>query len=272
MTESLYVLESYRVILLLRPPNCSFRSDFAFRGYGGFASSASDVDNLVRTLLTPGSSVASSYQQQDSIIALASISIMAWPVLPRGIIQSQKRTLWNAEFLELALNSWARTQSHGCNWSMLLLYHLIHVSIHTNMGLVQHFAHSPAQSLFRKKSGRAFACIEQWQKSNHYLVAKWHAQSILRRVKDAMAASQMRSSDSLGDVPSGTGRPLILPESPHLPYCVYFSALVLWCGSIVSTDEKVLNLSSIDTCSQLLSGMKVRVAELLEGILRELKT
>jgi hypothetical protein len=230
------------------------------------------VDNLVRTLFTPETSVASSCKQQDGTIALGSISIMAWPVLPRGIIQSQWRTLWNAEFLELALNRWAYIQGDGVSWSMLLLYHLIHVNIHTNMGLVQRFAHSPAESPFRKTSGRAFAAIEQWQKSRHYLVAKWHAQSIVRRAKDAMVASQMRASDSLGDVPSGNGRALILPESPHLPYCVYFSALVLWCGSIVSPDEKILNLSSIDTCSQLLSGMKVRVAELLEGILRELKT
>jgi len=266
------VLECYRVILLLRPPDSSFRSDFDFRGHGGAASSASEVDILVTTLFTPGSSVASSYKQQDNIIALASIALISWPVLSRGITQPQKRTLWNAEYLELALNSWANIQKDSVSYSTLLLYHLSHVSIHTNMGLVQRFAHSPAESPFRTRSGRAFACIEQWQKNRHYPVAKWHAQSILRRVKDAMAASQKQSFDSLGDVPSGTGRPLILSESPHLPYCVYFSALVLWCGSIVSNDEKISNLSSLETCSQLLSGMKVRVAELLEGILRGLKT
>ena len=266
------MLECYRVILLLRPPGSSFRSDFEFRGHGGSASSAPEVDILVTTLFTPGSSVASPYKQQDNIIALASIGLMSWPVLPRGITQPQKRTLWNAEFLELALNSWAKSQSDSVSWSTLLLYHLIHVGIHTNMGLVQRFAHSPAESPFRTRSGTAFACIEQWQKTRHYPAAKWHAQSILRRVKEAMAASQKRSTDSMGDVPSGTGRPLILPEPPHLPYCVYFSALILWCGSIVSNDEKISNLSSIETCSHLLSGMKIRVAELLEGILRELKT
>jgi hypothetical protein len=266
------MLECYHVILLLRPPSSSFRSDFRIRSHSDLASLTPEVDKLVTNLFTPGSSIDPASRHQDNITALATISIMAWSVLPRGIIQPGKRTLWRPEFIELALNRWANTQNNSTYWSTLLLYHLVHVNLHTNLGLIQRFAHSPAESPFRARSGKAYACIEQWQKSRQFPIAKWHAQSILRRVKDAMAASQKRSSDTLGDIPSGTGRYLILPESPHLPYCIYFAALVLWCGSIVSADEKTSSASSIETCSQLLSVMKVRVAELLEGILRELRT
>lgn len=223
-------------------------------------------------MFTPGCSAKTGYTSQDHIVALATIALMGWPVFPKGAVQPQKNSLWNPVFIELALNTWAKSQVAPVNWSTLLLYHLIHINIHTNMSLIQRFAHSPAQSPFRARSGKAFARIEQWQKSKHYEAAKWHGQSILRRVKDAMAASQKPSSDTLGNSSSGSGRLVILLEAPHLSYCVYFSALVLWCGSLVSTDERTSNVHSLETCSQLLGGMKVRVAELLGGILRELKT
>ena len=266
------MLECYRVILLLRPPNSSFRSDFRIRSHSDPAFLTLDADKLVTTLFTPGSSIDHTSRHQDSIIALSTISIMAWPVLPRGVIRPGKRTLWRVEFIELALNSWAKTQNDSTTWSTLLLYHLIHINLHTNVDVVQRFAHSPAGSPFRSESGKAYACIEQWRKSRHFSIAKWHARSILRRVKDATVAIQKRPSDTLGDLPSETGRHLILPEAPHLPYCIYFAALVLWCGSVVSADEKTSSVSSIETSSQLLSVMKVRVAELLGGILRELRT
>ena len=268
------MLECYRVILLLRPPVALIRSDFEVWHYDSPSSSSSDIKDVVTALFTPGSSVNHPCRHQDSIVALSTISIMAWQVFPRGLPASQNYTLWKPEFIELALNDWARTQGHCVDWSALLLYHLIHISLYSNIGLIQRFAHSPIESPFRARSGKAFAYIEQWQQNSHYPVAKWHAQSILRRVKDAMSASQRRPSDTLGDITAGVGngRSLILPEAPHLPYCVYLAGLVLWCGSVVSAEEKTSNAPSIDTCSQLLSRMRVRVAELLEGILRELKT
>jgi hypothetical protein len=265
------VLECYRVILLLRPPVSSFRSDFRIRSHSRPTLGESRVDKLVTAIFTPGSSAQPLYPPQDNVVALATIALMGWPVFPKGTIQPQNRTLWSPEFIELALNTWAKSQPVTVNWSTLVLYHLLHINIHTNMGLIQRFSHSPVKSPVRARSGKAFAWIEQWHKSRHYAAAKWHAQSILRRVKDAMAATQKPSSDTLADSSSGDGRPVILPEAPHLSYCVYFSALVLWCGSLISTDEKTSNVSSLETCSQLLGGMKVRVAELLEGILRELK-
>ena len=272
--ESLYVLECYHVILLLRPPVSHIRSDFEAWHHASPSSSSSGIKDVVTALFTPGSSVNHPCRHQDNIVVLSTISIMAWPVFPRGLIASQNSTLWKPEFIELALNDWAQNQGPCVDWSALLLYHLIHISLNSNISLIQRFAHSPTKSPFRARSGKAFACIEQWQQNSHYPVAKWHALSILRRVKDAMSASQKRPSDTLGDVTagSGNGRSLILPEAPHLPYCVYHAGLVLWCGSIVSAEEKTSNAPSIDTCSQLLSGMRVRVAELLEGILRELQT
>lgn len=266
------MLECYRVIVLLRPPSSSFRSDFSVRSHHSSTPAGSKVNNFAAILFSPGGSGKYVNSPQDNFVTLATIALMGWPVFPKRTIQPEKRTLWNPDFVELALNAWAKSQSVSVHWSTLLLYHLIHINIHANMSLVQAFAHSPAKSPLRARTSKVFTWMEQWQKSKHYTVAKWHAQSILRRVKDAMTASQKRSSDNLGDISSRTERPLTLPETPHLPYCVYFSALVLWCGSLVSSDEKASNIPSLDTCSQLLGGMKVRVAELLEGILLELKT
>ncbi|MCJ1471562.1 hypothetical protein MMC13_000202 [Lambiella insularis] len=273
LTVSLYVLECYRVILMLRPPIFHTGSDFEIRHRASPSSSAPGINDIVTDLFTPGRSARLSHQEQDSVIALSTICITAWPVFARGLTTPQRHTLWKPEFIELALNGWAQTQAQGVNWSTLLLYHLIHINLHSNMFLIQRFAHSPAESPFRATPGKAFACIKQWQQDRHYPIAKWHAQSILRRVKDATAASGRRPPDTLGDVTSGgIGRPLVLPEGPHLPYCVYLAGLILWCGSTVSAEERTLNAPSIDTCSQLLSGFKVRVAELLDGIFRELKT
>ena len=273
LSESLHVLECYRVILLLRPPTSKIRSDLENLQSSSYRSSISKPDYHLTALFNSGSATDQTGHHQNSIIALSTISILAWSVLPRGFSLQPSSTLWKPEFIELALDNWARVISNANDWSTLLLYHLLHISLHSNMGFVQRFAHSPADSPLRAKSGVACRNLQQWQQNSHYVIAKWHAMSIVRRVKDAMLANRKRPSDNLngGRAEGGNLEATVSAEPPHLPYCVYFAGLVMWCGSFVSAEEKTLNAAALDACSQLLSAMRVRVAELLDGILRGLQ-
>ena len=263
LSKSLYVLECYRVMLLLRPPTSKIQSDLDMRIYDDPSSSTAESHKHLEPLFSTCNSTSKSARHQDDIITLSSITILAWPVLPRGSSVSPSSTLWKPEFIELALDKWTKTISNVNAYSTLLLYHMLHISLHANMGFIQRFAHSPAESPVRAKSGVACRSLEQWQQSSHYEVAKWHALCILRRVKDP--------TSSIANSTVVNAEDTISAEPPHLPYCVYFAGLILWCGAFVSAEEKASNVFALNVSSQLLSAMRVRVAELLDGILQGLK-
>ncbi|MCJ1472612.1 hypothetical protein MMC13_001261 [Lambiella insularis] len=268
LVESLHVLECYRVILLLRPPSSSLWFDLRIAEQNESPETRRDRDAYIGDMFTPCTRIEG-WTRHRNVVILTTIATTAWPVLVRGVSHTGRRTAWKPEFIELALSKWATTQPDSTDWSTLLLYHLVNISLHANIGLIQRFAHT--ESGAGRGSSKIVAYLQKWQRSRHFAIAKWHAQSIVERVKNAMTLGHKRSPDTPGHVPPGTGRHFILPEPPHLPYCLYFAALVLWCGSVVSPEDRLSGLVLIERCTQLLSSMKLCVAELLGVILSELK-
>ena len=278
LSLSLYVLECYRVVLLLRPPDSFFRSLFRFGwGDGNTASEYNAADRLVDALFTPDAPVSANYSYHDSASALLTIAILASPRLAGSDSSSIVRTLWRSEYFELALSKWARVQSpDSADWSLLTLYHLICINLHTNIGLIQRLVHVSSGLRGDVRASKTWSSLDIWRKSRHYPAARWHAQTILSRVNEVLASGnasqQSNEDDILKDSNSKTLQQAVVPESPHLPYAVYSATLVLWCGDYLSAGStSPAGMAYINTSILLLASMRVRIAALFQRTLRRLR-
>jgi hypothetical protein len=272
------MLECYRVVLFLRPPNLPLTStsrlDYPERDT---ASSVEAADALVDILFTPGKSVDLQFDGPDSALALLMISITTYPVLPRRNPPLQAQSLWRTEYFELALSKWAMTQSSDtADWSLLTLYHLTFISLYTAIGLIQRLVHGHIGSQASGRAARKFSCLDGWRRGRHYLAAKWHAQRILALVKDAFAATDVPdrcvNDDAFIDGKATASRHAIVAEPPHLPYSVYIATLVLWCGDHAPhLPEREAGAVLLENSERLLARMRVRVAGLLQRNLGRLR-
>ena len=264
LLDTLYVLESYRVILLQRPPNLylSQYEEFDSTCGPGRFSKDSLLDGVV-SLFTPGSSVNRDTVSRNSLITLAVLSIYTWPAALRSANLDRRNSVWKTEFVELALNSWIQAQPKDVDFSSSVLFHMTNISLHANIKLLQCFAHTSVDSRARNPNNMIACNLRDWAASEEFDVAIWHAHALLRGAKQAIDGS-LRHTTSV-EVQLSTSEP------PHLPYGIYFASLVLWCGSVVGKKDQAADATSVvELGIQLLSGLKVRIAELLKSALREL--
>lgn len=265
LSEAVRILDSYRVLLLFQPP--SFFDASRASGYLGDEESEAfqqSTDRL-RYLLSPG---CVSGETSGSLETLAEISSYSWALHPYGSTHPTDQLLWNLNFIELALERWnqsrlmsseLQTNSH---LSKMLLYHLTHINIHSNLRLLQRSTKvftAPANS---SKSSKTYQTIVAWTATSHFKIAHWHSEAIQNLVRDAMATARRR-----GQLQPEKSQIL---ESPHLPFCLYFSTLILWYGARAKTQSDQSSDVVIDNGSQLLLGLKVKVAKHLASALNDI--
>lgn len=278
LSLSLYTLECYRVILLLRPPDTFFRSLFRFSGGDADAVLQSNTaDRLVHSLFTPDTSITTAHNYYDQATSLCTIAISASLRLTSSDSSSIVRSLWKAEYFELALSRWHSAQlQHSTDWSLLTLYHLICLNLHTNVGLIQHLVHASDWIRRDDRTSKLWSSLDTWRTSRHYPAARWHAQTILSQLNEVLASSAaIRHSSEDDGLQAGVPKPsqqAVPPESPHVPYAVYIATIVLWCGDQLCTGPAdSVNTAYIDTSILLLASMRVRIAALLQRGLRRLR-
>lgn len=258
LLQSLYTLECYRVLIMHRPPAGGFND---IRGLQQLLEQSGDTSFSLSSFFDPASEPSRTTKSEKA--SLSAIIALAWPVLARDVKQTESPSLWRADFFELALNNWAKSQDRSPPWRTTILYNMMIMSIHANLGLILRLAHAPKGVRNRTESSTAFATLKRWRETRHFVIARWHAQALLQRVRLGMKEE--------GEAGAALGRPSPIVEPPHLPYCVYYASLVLWTSSLLSPDGTKDEELPKSTCVQILAGMKVRVAELLAGILRDLK-
>lgn len=95
-------------------------------------------------------------------------------------------------------------------------------------------------------------------------MSQWHAETILRLVKESQAASRRRSQIDKDE--------LIHSEPPHLPYCVYFATLVLWYGLWARNGQTSAQDTHLDASVQLLFSLRAHVSKILGHALLELSS
>lgn len=262
LAESLYILDSYRVLLLSRPP-CFLPWESTTRRVASSVLHTHSRTDL-EALTTPTASLSESMATGEN---LAIISSWTWIFSPRGRKSTCSSQSWKTEFVELALErwNWARTQrqSEG-DLPHLLIYHLAYLNLYTNLPLLQRHAHQFLDPREHCGNLKSFAAIQVWLTGSHAPVAHWHAEAMMKLIRDGLGVSLPRQESMLKNAPA--------PEPPHLPYCIYFATLVIWFYRIregmfmVGTRE-----TPIDTAMQLLGELRAPVAKLMSTALHQLR-
>ena len=279
LLESLYILDCYRVVLLHRPSTLPWHPLERLAKSTQETSPFSLLRNLVGALASPGFEVEVSEVQEFSLATLSGLTPFlrqAMPLAPadHGFVM----TPWRTDFVEQAADKWLRMHRDKVEPASQTLYHLMHITMHTNLLAVHNYAHFPVSGPVQdrvKESCRNF--ISRWVRGQHYEIAGWHAERLLECVEKAL------ETDSTEDVPVGRHRQsqeFLAPtrhsrstvDIVHVPYSVYYATLVLWCGAkIVDGSCSLTRQSCVHRGTDILAQLKLRIATVLERVLRGLK-
>ncbi|KAK5025031.1 hypothetical protein LTS07_008410 [Exophiala sideris] len=227
-------------------------------------------------------------EESARLTSLAYLSTFLWPAIyPRqnsyGIdnVVIESLSLGKSDFVELACDTWLRSFGQRPEPSHLVVYHMMNIMLHTNLTVLQSFAHSPPGSAARDpKKSLAAREIHGWAQSRHYKVAKWHAENMLSSIEGAFVTSLNKSEAATPhQIPSrssfSTTEPRRLPfEAPHVPYAMYYATLVLWSGATLEESAGTSSVSAqalIARGERILSLHKVHIAQLLARVLNEVK-
>ena len=259
LSEAVTVLESYRVLILMRPPLFLSPPD------APVSDRRQSVTKDLLSLFTPAENFPASCGNMRN---LATITSYAWMSGLRGKELVRTPQLWKPEFVELALERWMSAKidvlSSPCGPSdlaQLLLYHLAHITLHANLGIFQNFSHQFRQPGTDNDTGM-LKSLRTFINGAEFKVAHWHAKALLQVVKESMTAPLSRYQQLNGRAD--------LMEPPHLPYCIYFATLVLWYGESDRRGSTLARDKCIEDGVKLLFKLKVHVSEVLGGALREL--
>lgn len=233
LKDSVQMLESYRVLILSLPPSISNVTD-------------TNDEAALQEVMSPTSNI----KRQDGLDIGGLVRLA-------GVINGRSAKpysqLWKTEFIELALDRWLRVQPQETNPSQMLLFHMTHIYLHSNIPVLQRYAMARATSRVNDNPPNL---IQSWITSQDYQVSRWHAGKIMDIVKRRKAATE-------------TGSETTAPEPPHVPYCLYFAVLVHWYGTKYS-ESRLKDDRSVLMGIGLLSGLNVYVASLLTMVLREM--
>ena len=220
-------------------------------------------------MLTPVNKIGVTH---NAMVSLATIGCLSYMSGGRQSLYDDQ-PLWRPEFTEIALDRWLQAQSQPLGLSKTLIYHMTHINIHTDLALLQRCAPSLTKS--SRNLSEENAHVYSWITSEDFKVARWHAERSLDAVRKEMAKCRRMTKNSMlqRDRPEQTPESnFILAEPPHLPYCIYFSTLIVWYETRHNVKESAAWNACIDRLVQLLFGLKSRVAKLLGNALLELKT
>lgn len=147
--------------------------------------------------------------------------------------------------------------------------------MHANLLAVRNYAQLHATSSKQDRTkGSCYHLISRWVGGRDYEIAAWHAERVLECVENSVDA------DSKGVVQArhGQSQQFPAPADPskvdivHVPYSVYYATLVLWCGATVVDESNLITRQScVRRGRDILKQLKLRIATVLEGVLRGLK-
>ncbi|KAK5049018.1 hypothetical protein LTR84_005440 [Exophiala bonariae] len=262
LVESAHLLDSFRVLLLSRPP-C-----FLPWGHTTIKTDVSVLRPNVKTdleaLATPTAPLSRSMATAQS---LATLSSWTWMFSPRGQESTRGYQPWKTEFVELGLErwKWARTQCPSdTDFPLLLIYHLAYLNLYTNLPLLQRHAHEFLESSEIPGDVKSIGAIRVWINGSRAPVAHWHAEAMINLIKDSLGIFLPRQ-ESMSE-------PSRASEPPHLPYCIYFAILVIWFYYVREGVHMVdMRNAQIDTAMLLLGKLRAPVAGVISVALHNLR-
>ena len=273
LQESLHILDCYRVCILQRPPSLLWRYLDNLSKSTSTNESPSGIHDLVISFINPGFAVNPKALAEFSIASLSGLSPFLWRGLRLAAAdEDYMDTLSKPDFVELAADKWLRSHENSAEPAALMLYHLMNMSMHANLLVVQNHARwSSSGEISDKDRERHRSCIERWVRGRHYQIARWHAEATLECVDQASSAYQKdnmisarRFSRKLAQVSGDTSESAI--DIAHVPFSIYYATLILWCGE-GDVEHGLARTSHLTRGRNLLSRQKLRIATLLEHAL-----
>lgn len=282
-----------------RPPSLARKYSESFTQTPTNRSRISQLHSVIADLVSGGHAIDSEIHRNFSLTSLASLSTFVWPAIypqqngygtDKALLESLSP--WKADFAEMACDTWLRQlyRPENNDVSHLVIYHLMGIMLHTNLTVLQSFAHSAPGSAARDAERCSAAKeIYAWTQDRNYTVACWHAEQMIESIEAALntstdqplqATMQMHPTTA-----SNTTRPAPIQamtestrlafESPHVPYAIYYAALVLWsagtttrCASVSSSPSAQAQIARGE---RILSMHKVHIAKLLARVLSEVR-
>ncbi|KAK5704468.1 hypothetical protein LTR17_021850 [Elasticomyces elasticus] len=248
ISQAMELVECYHVLLLQRPP-CAPPPQLR------------SMASLEQNQAAPNPGLPGHAQGLHT--SIAGLSAFAWAASCHGEESSCSRQLWRAEFVELAMERWMGGRGLPLSESDLptiLVYHLMHLRLKVNLDFLQksarQFTISPSQT------SSDHEVLEHYVRGRPFAIAMWHAQAMLSMVQEVL------------DMPANSATSTCskrMSEPPHLPYCIYFSTMILWYGEFAKLGYRSL---ARDACIKrgvrLLDRLKIRIARVFILALREL--
>ena len=238
-----------------------------------FTKDENGDDSLIaelRSFTTPGALTETIQSRTRSQRTLCSLALFTWNVIPAPFSSqgSNQQPLWSRNLCELALNQWVNAHDVPPNWGMMVLFHTIHFNMLVCLQGVQNFVVAYLNRYGYRANGRHNQRQQRQQRTVNAEVsdkrllgslfvspqerpkAVWHAQqtlSIARRAlntaDDESSAESVNLSFEMGTEDREDAEPAPRDEAsncdemeaPHVPHCVTFAILVLWCNSMLET-------------------------------------
>ena len=252
--QALFILECYRVIVLQR----SMLSPRELNSELNVTT-----QERLELLFTPNSSIDHHAIATPGILELAIIATFGLPFTPFSRNATYSSTRWRPEFATMVLDRWARVRVLQEELSTVLLYHFVCINMHARLDLLQHFVRTHSSRMSTNRASDIGSTeLRDWSRTMDCTISHWHA----RRILQLAQSNTLEQSNRVG---ANASRVQKLQEAPHVPYSIYFATLVLWCGAMYETPTTPESTLHLHLGIAALSGLRVRVANLLAQALRE---
>ena len=268
MLEALHILESYRVVLLQRPPLVPPELTRLLFDEQPSGDNQLQYPGALQLVFTPGASINELFTRHSSLTLLATISMFAFPIAPSASRAESAPPLWTHDFVGLALNNWARIAASKSSWPSLLLFHMVYIRINANLDMLQHMAWAQPTMRSTPSSTSSFDSARTWFASPQYTTARWHAESVLVTTRRNLLSPRDSNADVVSSM-SDEAHTARFAEPPHASFCVYYATLIAWSGAVLSEESKIIQEMHLDAGITLLGLFRSRVSKFLGQALRE---
>lgn len=268
--ESMFILETYRVVLLQRPPalyatactpSLQGLQSIILQQSGQPQESAFMPDIDFETLLTPHARLPGLSRPQSMSICLNGLIALSWHCKGPITTETNDGPMYNPELVELAFHRWSTWVSSSSAeptivFSKRILFHLALMNMHCNMNLIHKYAR--AHTMQTKTREAIHNIVQAWYRSSESSTAVSHATELVRLAKDWLVFGPVAVQD-------------VRREPPHIAIGVYLAALVLWAATTSRPDSDDDAIRSIlEGAIYTLSTLRMRTAKMLGDDLRRL--
>lgn len=229
-------------------------------GLAGFLASASPPN---------GSTLLRRWSENSPHLLLLVTALIIPRFIPDINQPDSEIETWRSEFAHLTLHklgSVARLSS-----SDILLYHMVNISLHVSLDLLQCFARSKTGDATDAARSLLITRVQKWISSRHGAVARWHAIRIVLEAQSHFNKKPKPTDEDQGQSVSDDSNDASGLGAPHVPYSVYYATLVLWSAATISGSPQMEQELLLRTGSHVLNSMSVRIAGVLANALSEVK-